>query len=256
VKAVLLAGGFGTRLSEETTDRPKPMVEIGGRPILWHIMKTYSHYGIHDFVVCLGYKGYMIKEYFANYFLHLSDVTLNLRENRMEVHETYSEPWTVTLVDTGLETMTGGRIRRVAKYLDNETFVLTYGDGVGDVDVSALVAHHRREGRLATITATQPPGRFGQLKIEGSEVEAFVEKPEGDGGWINGGFFVLEPQVLDYIADDSTVWEQEPLQQLAEDGQLTAYRHSGFWLPMDTARDRKRLEELWASGSAPWKVWP
>jgi glucose-1-phosphate cytidylyltransferase len=256
VKAVLLAGGFGTRLSEETTDRPKPMVEIGGRPILWHIMKMYSHYGIHDFVVCLGYKGYMIKEYFANYFLHLSDVTLNLRENRMEVHETYSEPWTVTLVDTGLETMTGGRIRRVAKYLDNETFVLTYGDGVGDIDVSALVALHRREGRLATITATQPPGRFGQLRIEGSEVEAFVEKPEGDGGWINGGFFVLEPQVLDYIVDDSTVWEQEPLQQLAEDGQLTAYRHSGFWLPMDTARDRKRLEELWASGSAPWKVWP
>jgi glucose-1-phosphate cytidylyltransferase len=256
VKAVLLAGGFGTRLSEETTDRPKPMVEIGGRPILWHIMKTYSHYGIHDFIVCLGYKGYMIKEYFANYFLHLSDVTLNLRENRMEVHETYSEPWTVTLVDTGLETMTGGRIRRVAKYLDNETFVLTYGDGVGDIDVSALVALHRREGRLATITATQPPGRFGQLRIEGSEVEAFVEKPEGDGGWINGGFFVLEPQVLDYIVDDSTVWEQEPLQQLAEDGQLTAYRHSGFWLPMDTARDRKRLEELWASGSAPWKVWP
>ncbi len=256
MRAVLLAGGLGTRISEETQLRPKPMVEIGGKPILWHIMKIYSAHGINEFIICCGYKGYIIKEYFANYFLHLSDVTFDMVNNRMEVHQHYAEPWRVTLVDTGDETQTGGRIKRVAEYLNDEDFCLTYGDGVGDIDITRLIAFHRQQGRLATLTATQPPGRFGALNFEGSQIINFEEKPQGDGGWINGGFFVLSPKVIDYIHGDATLWEREPMQRLASEGQMSAFFHHGFWQPMDTLRDKTHLEELWQSGKAPWKVWP
>jgi glucose-1-phosphate cytidylyltransferase len=255
MKAVILAGGLGTRLSEETVVKPKPMVEIGGRPILWHIMKGYSAHGIDSFIVCLGYKGYLIKEYFANYFLHMSDVTFDIAANRVEVHHASAEPWRVTLVDTGEHTMTGGRLKRVAPYLGAEDFCLTYGDGVADVDISKLVAFHREHGRLATVTAVRPPARFGALSITDTGVTGFEEKPHNGGGLINGGFFVLSPRVVDYIEGDATVWEREPLEHLAKDGQLSAYSHAGFWQPMDTLRDKLRLEDLWASGQAPWKVW-
>ena len=253
MKCVILAGGLGTRISEETALRPKPMVEIGGKPILWHIMKIYSGHGIHDFIICAGYRGYVIKEYFANYFLHSSDVTFDMKDNSMEVHERHAEPWRVTIVDTGEDTMTGGRLKRVARYLGDETFCFTYGDGVSDVDVTASIAHHRSQGRLATVTAVQPAGRFGMLDLKGDRVDGFMEKPEGDGGWINGGFFVLEPGVLSYVEDDSTIWERAPMQRLASDGQLSAYKHGGFWQPMDTLRDKLLLEDLWATGKAPWK---
>lgn len=256
MKAVILAGGLGTRLSEETSTRPKPMVEIGGKPILWHIMKMYSHHGIHDFVICCGYKGYVIKEYFANYFLHMSDVTFDMRENQMHVHEKRAEPWRVTLVDTGDDSMTGGRLGRVADYVkDEEAFCFTYGDGVGDVDITATIDFHRRHGKAATLTSTYPPGRFGAIDIHGGQVMSFKEKPKGDGAMINGGFFVLSPKVLKHIQGDNTVWEQEPLMRLAEEGELMAYEHFGFWQPMDTLRDKHLLEELWASGKAPWKKW-
>jgi len=255
MKAVILAGGYGSRLAEESSVRPKPMVEIGGRPILWHIMKIYSSHGINDFVICLGYKGYMIKEYFANYFLHMSDLTFDMSDNSMTVHQNSAEPWRVTLVDTGEGTMTGGRLKRVGKYLDDEDFCLTYGDGVGDVDITALVEFDRAHGLAATVTAVQPPGRFGGLKFEGDSVTEFDEKLPGDGGWISGGFFVLAPAVLDHIEGDGTYWEREPLERLAAGGQLAAYKHTGFWQPMDTLRDRTQLEELWAGGAAPWKVW-
>lgn len=255
MKAVILAGGTGTRLSEETIVRPKPMVEIGGKPILWHIMKIYSAHGINDFVICLGYKGYIIKEYFANYFLHMSDVTFDMKMNRMNVHHANAEPWLVTLVDTGDDTMTGGRLQRAQKYLGDEDFCFTYGDGVGNIDLQALIQFHRSEGRLATVTATQPPGRFGALSLDGHRILSFQEKPEGDGGWINGGFFVLSPKVIDYIDGDHIIWEREPMERLAHDGQMSAYFHKGFWQPMDTMRDKNLLEELWASGKAPWKIW-
>lgn len=257
MKVVILAGGLGTRLSEETDVKPKPMVEIGGRPILWHIMKIYSAHGINDVIVCCGYRGYVIKEYFANYFLHMSDVTFDVANNRMEVHNKRAEPWRITLVDTGDETMTGGRLRRVREYLDGGTFCFTYGDGVGNVDISRLIAFHREEKVLATMTAVKPPGRFGAISLEPGQrrIEAFREKPRGDGTFINGGFFVLEPGAIDYIAADSTTWEKEPLEDLARSGNLAAYPHEGFWQPMDTLRDRKLLEDLWASGAAPWKVW-
>jgi glucose-1-phosphate cytidylyltransferase len=256
MKAVILAGGLGTRISEETHLRPKPMVEVGGLPILWHIMKTYSHHGINDFVICCGYKGYVIKEYFANYFLHSSDVTFDMASNQIEVHEQKAEPWRVTLVDTGESTLTGGRLKRVASYLGDESFCFTYGDGVADVDITALIQFHRHEGRAATLTAVQPPGRFGSLAFERGRVLAFEEKPQGDGSWINGGFFVLEPSVLDTIQGDQSVWERDCLPQIAADGQLNAFEHHGFWQPMDTLRDRQLLEELWQKGKAPWKVWP
>jgi glucose-1-phosphate cytidylyltransferase len=256
MKAVILAGGLGTRLSEETSTRPKPMVEIGGKPILWHILKMYSQHGVNDFVICCGYKGYVIKEYFANYFLHMSDVTFDMRSNRMEVHQKRAEPWNVTLVDTGDESMTGGRLLRVAEYVRNdEAFCLTYGDGVSDVDISAAIEFHKNHGKAATLTATFPPGRFGALDIRGHQIKRFMEKPKGDGAMINGGFFVLAPRVLDYLENDATVWEQEPLQRLAADEELMAFEHSGFWQPMDTLRDKTYLEELWASGQAPWKTW-
>jgi glucose-1-phosphate cytidylyltransferase len=260
VKVVILAGGLGTRLSEETAARPKPMVEIGERPILWHIMKTYSHYGFSDFVVCLGYKGYMIKEYFSNYFLHMSDVTFDMRDNSMVVHQNAAEPWRVTLVDTGTNTLTGGRIKRVGRYVGDETFMLTYGDGVADLDIRKLVDFHRAHGKLATITAVQPLGRFGALQIdedrsEAPPVLAFQEKPEGDGAWVNGGYFVLEPAVLDRIDGDDVLFERTPLEGLAADDQLRAFRHRGFWQPMDALRDVRVLESLWASGDAPWAVW-
>lgn len=255
MKVVILAGGLGTRISEESHLKPKPMIEIGGKPILWHIMKMYSHYEICDFIVCLGYKGYLIKEYFSNYFLHMSDVTFCMRENRMEVHQKYAEPWRVTLVDTGEETQTGGRLKRVAPYVGSETFCFTYGDGVSDLDLRGLIAYHRSHGRLATVTAIQPPGRYGALQIDGEAVSTFQEKPAGDGAWINGGFFVLEPGVFDYIDGDATAWESEPLQRLAAASQLSAYRHGGFWQAMDTLRDKNHLEALWASGAAPWKTW-
>ena len=255
MKAVILAGGFGTRLSEETMSKPKPMVEIGGRPILWHIMKLYSAHGVNDFVVCCGYKGYMIKEYFANYFLHMSDVTFDMANNQMEVHKRHAEPWRVTLVDTGEKTMTGGRLKRVRGFLDEDDFCFTYGDGIGDIDITSLINFHRREGRLATLTATQPPGRFGALNLQEGKITSFQEKPHGDGGWINGGFFVLSPKVMEYIDDDACVWEREPMEQLAKEGQFSAYVHRGFWKPMDTLRDKMQLEELWASGNPPWKVW-
>jgi glucose-1-phosphate cytidylyltransferase len=255
VKAVILAGGLGTRISEETHLKPKPMVEVGGRPILWHILKIYSQHGINEFVVCCGYKGYVIKEYFANYFLHSSDVTFDMATNAMEVHQRNAEPWKVTLVDTGESTLTGGRLRRVARYLDDGPFCFTYGDGVADVDVTALIDFHRREGRWATLTAVQPPGRFGSLAFERGRVLAFEEKPQGDGAWINGGFFVLEPEVLSTIAGDDSVWERDCLPTIAAAGQLNAYQHHGFWQPMDTLRDRQLLEELWQADRAPWKTW-
>lgn len=256
MKAVILAGGLGTRISEETHLKPKPMIEIGGKPILWHIMKSYSAHGINDFIVCLGYKGYVIKEYFANYYLHMSNVTFDMSENSMIVHENTVEPWKVTLVDTGDETMTGGRLKRVASYLDdNENFCFTYGDGVTDVDISKVIDFHERQGSLATVTAVQPPGRFGALDFKGNKIQSFEEKPQGDGTWINGGYFVLSPQVLNKIDGDDTVWEQYPLQSLAKEGQLSAYSHSGFWRPMDTLRDKNALESLWSTGQAPWKVW-
>ena len=255
MKVVLLAGGLGTRISEESHLRPKPMIEIGGKPILWHIMKTYSHYGLNDFIVCCGYKGYVIKEYFANYFMHLSDVTFDLKNNKMKVHNSTSEPWSVTLVDTGESTMTGGRIKRVKEYIGDEPFCLTYGDGVADIDIGKLLEFHKSHGHLATLTATQPPGRFGALSIEGTQINSFKEKPVGDGNWINGGFFVLSPKVLDLIGNDETIWEKEPLEKLAESGNLQSYFHDGFWQPMDTLRDKNHLEQLWSSGKAPWKQW-
>ncbi|WP_189614582.1 glucose-1-phosphate cytidylyltransferase [Pigmentiphaga litoralis] len=256
MKAVILAGGLGTRISEETSVKPKPMVEIGGKPILWHIMKMYSHYGINDFVICCGYKGYVIKEYFANYFLHMSDVTFDMATNQMEVHQRYAESWKVTLVDTGENSMTGGRLRRVKEYVkDEEAFCFTYGDGVSDVDIGAVIDFHTQAGTLATLTATAPPGRFGALDIRGEKVHSFMEKPKGDGGLINGGFFVLSPKVIDLIDGDDTVWEGKPLESLARSGQLSAYDHEGFWQPMDTLRDKLHLEDLWQSGKAPWKKW-
>ncbi len=256
MKAVLLAGGLGTRISEESHLRPKPMIEIGGRPILWHIMKIYAAHGVNDFVVCLGYKGYVIKEYFANYFLHMSDVTFDMAENRMEVHHRHAEPWRVTLVDTGADTLTGGRLRRVREYLaPGESFCFTYGDGVADLDMGAQFAFHRAHGKLATVTAVQPAGRFGALVRHGDVVTGFEEKPPGDGGWINGGFFVLQPEVIDRITHDAMSWEGPPMNGLAQEGQLIAYEHRGFWQPMDTLRDKNQLEELWHSGQAPWKRW-
>jgi len=256
MKVIILAGGLGTRISEETVVRPKPMVEIGGKPILWHIMKIYSHYGFHDFIICLGYKGYMIKEYFSNYFLHMSDVTFDMQHNSMEVHQRYAEPWKVTLVDTGMETMTGGRIKRVSPYIGDETFMLTYGDGLSDVNIGELLQYHKEHKKLATLTATLPVGRFGALDIDTSDkVVSFMEKPAGDGSWINGGFFVLEPQVLDLLYSDETIFEKDPLEDLARTGNLVAYRYEGFWYAMDTLRDRNHLESLWRSGKAPWKVW-
>ncbi|WP_218422513.1 glucose-1-phosphate cytidylyltransferase [Stutzerimonas stutzeri] len=255
MKAVILAGGLGTRISEESHLKPKPMIEIGGKPIIWHIMKIYSHYGINEFVICLGYKGYVIKEYFANYFLHMSDVTFDMAENRMHIHNRHAEPWRVTLIDTGESTATGGRLKRVREYLGDETFCLTYGDGVANVDVTRLIDFHRNHGKLATVTAVQPPGRFGALDLQGEKVRGFQEKPLGDGGWINGGFFVLEPGVFDYIGGDGNIWEQEPMRRLAGDGQLMTHLHHGFWQPMDTLRDRNLLEEHWSNGQAEWKLW-
>lgn len=256
MKAVILAGGMGTRLSEETLLRPKPMIEIGGKPILWHIMKIYSAHGINEFIICLGYKGYFIKEYFANYFLHMSDVTFEMADNKMHVHQSNAESWKVTLVDTGDQTLTGGRLKRVRPYIENEeAFCFTYGDGVANVDIKKLIEFHKSQDVLATLTATQLPGRFGALKIEGEKVESFQEKPHGDGSWINGGFFVLSPKVLDYIDGDDTIWEREPVEKLARENQMAAYFHSGFWHPMDTIRDKTYLEELWDSGEAPWKKW-
>ena len=256
MKAVILAGGLGTRISEETHLKPKPMVEIGGKPILWHVMKMYSAHGINDFIICCGYKGYVIKEYFANYFLHTSDVTFDMVNNSMEVHHRYAEPWHVTLVDTGDETMTGGRLKRVAAYLkDEEAFCFTYGDGVSDVNLTDVIAFHKSQNVPATITATLPPGRFGALDLDGSKVRSFKEKPKGDGAMVNGGFFVLSPSVIDLIENDATLWEREPLEYLANNGQLAAFQHAGFWQPMDTLRDKNLLEELWSSGKAPWKVW-
>lgn len=255
MKALILAGGVGTRISEESNTRPKPMIEIGGKPILWHIMKIYSAHGVNDFVICCGYKGYVIKEYFANYFLHMSDVTFDIKHNKVNVHQNNAEPWRVTLVDTGEQTMTGGRLKRVRDHIESDDFCFTYGDGVGDIDISSLIAFHKREGRLATLTATQPPGRFGAINLDGYRIDSFQEKPQGDGAWINGGFFVLNPKVIDYIEGDHTLWEREPMERLARDGQMSAWLHRGFWQPMDTLRDKNHLEELWASGKAPWKVW-
>jgi glucose-1-phosphate cytidylyltransferase len=256
MKAVILAGGLGTRISEETATRPKPMIEIGGRPILWHIMKIYSSHGINEFIICLGYKGYVIKEYFANYFLHMSDVTFDMRDNSVKIHQANAEPWRVTLVETGEDTQIGGRIKRILPYVSgDEAFCLTYGDGVGDIDIGAVIALHKQEAGLATVTAAQPPGRFGALKTEGNKVLGFQEKPMGDGGWINAGFFVLSPKVGDYIEGDLTVWEREPMERLASEGQLRTYFHRGFWQPMDTLRDKHHLENLWGSDSAPWRVW-
>ncbi|QUN27611.1 glucose-1-phosphate cytidylyltransferase [Cupriavidus sp. KK10] len=254
MKVVILAGGLGTRISEESHLRPKPMIEIGGKPILWHIMKIYSHYGINDFVICLGYKGYVIKEYFANYFLHMSNVTFDMARNHMEVHERYAEPWRVTLIDTGAETLTGGRLKRVRDYVGDDTFCFTYGDGVTNLDVGALLKFHKQHGKLATVTAIQPPGRYGALNLNGSTVSNFQEKPAGDGAWINGGFFVLEPKVFDYIENDRTSWESTPLQRLAHEGELKAYQHTGFWQAMDTLRDKNHLEDMWESNPL-WKVW-
>jgi glucose-1-phosphate cytidylyltransferase len=254
MKAVLLAGGLGTRISEESASRPKPMIEVGGKPIIWHIMKMYAAHGINEFIVCCGYKGYVIKEYFANYFLHQSDVTIDMATNNIEVHHKKAEPWKITLVDTGEETQTGGRLKRVADYVDGD-FCMTYGDGVGSVDLTGLLKFHVSHGKLATMTAVQPPGRFGALQLNGNKIESFVEKPQGDGGWINGGFFVLNPKVLEQISSDNTLWEQEPLRNLAKQGELQAFFHSGFWQPMDTLRDKTHLESLWASGKAPWKMW-
>jgi glucose-1-phosphate cytidylyltransferase len=255
MKAVILAGGLGTRISEETHVRPKPMVAIGGKPILWHIMKIYSAQGINEFIICLGFKGYMIKEYFANYFLHTSDVTFDIAENKMSVHRKHADPWIVTLIDTGDTTATGGRLRRVKPYVGDGPFCFTYGDGLSNVDIKRLIAFHNEQGTLATVTAVQPPGRFGALDLKRNRIMGFREKPQGDGGWVNGGFFVLSPRALEYIAGDDSVWEREPVERLAADGQLSAFRHTGFWHPMDTLRDKVLLEELWASDKAPWKVW-
>jgi glucose-1-phosphate cytidylyltransferase len=256
MKAVILAGGLGTRISEDTTSRPKPMIEIGGKPILWHILKTYSYHGINDFVICCGYKGYVIKEYFANYFLHMSDITFDMTNNQMEVHQKNAEPWKVTLVDTGESTMTGGRLKQVRQYLkEDEDFCFTYGDGVGDVNITESIQFHKQQNTLATLSAMQPPGRFGALGLSEHKVRGFQEKPQGDGGWINGGFFIMSPKVIDYIDGDDTVWEREPMERLAQEDQLSAYFHHGFWQPMDTLRDKVHLEELWQSGKAPWKVW-
>jgi glucose-1-phosphate cytidylyltransferase len=256
MKAVILAGGYGTRISEESALRPKPMIEIGGRPILWHIMKLYSHYGIHDFVICLGYKGYMIKEYFANYFLHMSDVTFDMASNGMVVHTRNAEPWRVTLVDTGEGTLTGGRLKRVARYIeDDSAFCFTYGDGLADINIASEIAYHTSHGKLATVTAVMPPGRYGALEMQGTKVTGFVEKPRGDGGMINGGFFILSPKCLELIDGDSTSWEDKPLAKLAHSGEMMAFQHHGFWQPMDTLRDKNQLEQLWQSGRAPWKVW-
>jgi glucose-1-phosphate cytidylyltransferase len=256
MKVVILAGGMGTRLSEETEHKPKPMIEIGGKPILWHIMKLYSFYGLNDFIICLGYKGYMIKEYFGNYFLHMSDVTFDMAKNKMKVHQNSVEPWKVTLVETGDNSMTGGRLKRVRRYLDQEDFCFTYGDGLSNVDVKSLVAFHKAHQKLVTVTAVQPPGRYGGLRLDGEQVISFEEKPAGDGGWVSGGFFVLSPKVVDYIAEDLTHWEREPLTQLAREAKVNAYQHRGFWHAMDTLRDKKYLEGLWESGQPPWKVWP
>jgi glucose-1-phosphate cytidylyltransferase len=255
MKVVILAGGLGTRLAEETVVIPKPMIEIGGKPILWHIMKIYSAHGVNDFIICLGYKGYVVKEYFSNYFLHMSDVTFDMAGNKMEVHQQNVEPWKVTLVDTGEDTMTGGRVRRVRPYLGDEAFCMTYGDGVADIDIGKLIAFHREQRTLATVTAIQPPGRFGSLDIKKNRISRFEEKLPGDSGWINGGFFVLSPAVFDYILGDETVWERDPLERLAREGNLAGYAHRGFWQCMDTLRDRVHLEDLWRSGKAPWKVW-
>jgi len=257
MKAVILAGGYGTRISEESSVKPKPMVEVGGKPILWHIMKIYSAHGVNDFIICCGYKGYMIKEYFSNYFLHVSDVTFDIKNNRMNVLSNNAEPWSVTLVDTGEGTMTGGRLKRVKDYIGNETFCLTYGDGVSNVDISKLIDFHKKQKTLATLTAVQPPGRFGAFNLSHDQdiIPSFHEKPEGDGAWINGGYFVLEPKVIEYIDGDSSIWERDPMDNLARDSLLSAYRHNGFWQPMDTLRDKNVLEELWQSGQAPWKVW-
>ena len=255
MKVVILAGGLGSRISEESHLKPKPMIEIGGKPIIWHIMKIYSSFGLTDFIVCLGYKGYVIKEYFANYFLHMSDVTFDLSNNAMQVHQNSAEPWRVTLVETGETTQTGGRLKRVRDYLSDEDFCFTYGDGVSDVNIRSLIEFHSKSGRLATLTGVQPPGRFGSLIVDDSKILAFEEKPKGDGGWINGGFFVLSPKVIDFIEDDATVWERAPMERLARDGQLGAFFHKGFWQPMDTLRDKSHLEELWSAGSAPWKKW-
>lgn len=256
MKAVILAGGYGTRISEETGSRPKPMVEIGGKPVLWHLMKMYSAHGVNDFVICLGYKGYMIKEYFANYFLHMSDVTIDMQNNDMQIHQKHAEPWKVTLIDTGEDVMTGGRLKRVASYVkDEEAFCLTYGDGLSDINIAKLIEYHNNSGLLATVTAVKPPGRFGVLKLENDMVTGFEEKPQGDGAYINGGFFVLSPKVIDYIDGDKTLWEQEPMCNLADKGQMNAYLHEGFWQPMDTLREKNQLEKLWQSGNAPWKVW-
>ncbi len=255
MKAVILAGGLGTRLSEETQARPKPMVEIGGKPVLWHVMKTYSYWGINDFVICCGYKGYMIKEYFHNYSLHMSDVTIDFRKNALTVHQNNVEPWSVTLVDTGESTMTGGRLRRVRHHLGDEPFCFTYGDGLSDVNVAESIAFHRDKGSMATLTAVQPPGRFGHIQMDRHRITSFKEKPEGDGAWINGGYFILDPRVIEYISGDDTSWEKEPLEQLAAAGELAAYKHDGFWQPLDTLRDKILLEELWREGRAPWKVW-
>jgi len=255
LKAVILAGGLGTRISEETHLKPKPLIEIGEMPILWHIMKNYSTHNINDFVICCGYKGFMVKEFFANYFLHVSDITINIQQNKMDVHHKSAEPWTITLVDTGLETMTGGRLKRIQNYLDEEPFCFTYGDGLSNVNISQLIDFHKNNKPLATVTAVQPPGRFGTLNLQNHQVTGFQEKPAGDGSWINGGFFVLEPKVLDYIKNDSTIWEREPLEQLANENNLIAYKHAGFWQPLDTLRDKNYLEELWSTGKAPWKNW-
>lgn len=255
MKAVILAGGLGTRISEESHLRPKPLIEIGGRPLLWHVMKTFSAFGVREFVVCCGYKGYMIKEYFYNYFMHMADATFDMFNNKMNIHHTHVEPWKVTVADTGVDTMTGGRLLRVREYVENERFCMTYGDGVSDINVEELVEFHDRQRSWATVTAVQPAGRYGVLKLDGNKVTQFVEKPKGDGGWINGGFFVLEPEVFKYLGGDQDVWEQEPLRRLAEEGQLSAYRHEGFWAAMDTLRDKSYLEELWSSNRAPWKIW-
>ncbi|WP_052360252.1 glucose-1-phosphate cytidylyltransferase [Solidesulfovibrio alcoholivorans] len=256
MKAVILAGGFGTRLSEETLLRPKPMVEIGDKPILWHIMKCYSHYGVNDFIICLGYKAYIIKEYFANYYLHNSDITFNMITNEIEVHKNNCEPWKVTLIDTGMNSMTGGRLKRVAHLLDGEeSFCFTYGDGLADIDIAKLIDFHKRQGLLATVTTVRPPGRYGIVSLENERIASFKEKPEGDISWINGGFFVLSPKVIDYIANDRIVWENEPMERLAKDGQMAAYKHHGFWHAMDTLRDKNLLEDLWSQGKAPWRCW-
>jgi len=255
LKAVILAGGYGSRISEETHLKPKPMIEIGGKPILWHIMKTYASHGINEFVICCGYKGFIVKEYFANYFLHMSDVTFDMKNNSMEVHHKFVEPWKVTLVDTGLDTMTGGRLKRIKEYVGNERFCFTYGDGVSDVDISKLIEFHKQSKTIATITAVQPPGRFGTLDITKTKITNFNEKPAGDGNWINGGFFILEPSVFEYLKDDTTVWEREPLEKLAKENQLSAFKHTGFWQPLDTLRDKNYLDELWNSDKAFWKNW-